>query len=63
MWISWITVWVVEENELEGVRLVGIYCHQVVGGQTVGYDAEQMLNGSIVVVTRCVGSEGEGGRY
>ena len=42
-------------------RLVRIHCRKVVGGRTVGYDAEEMPNGLVVVTTRRVGSEGDGG--
>ena len=34
---------------------------KVVSGQTVGYDAEEIPNGLVVVTTRCVDSEGDGG--
>ena len=38
-----------------------IHRRKVVGGRTVGYDAEEMPNGLVVVTTRCVDSEGDGG--
>ena len=56
-------VWQWNGIQLEGVRLrlMGIHCCQVVSGRAVGYNAEEMLNGSLVVAMSCVGSERDGG--
>ena len=49
--------------ELEGVRLVGIHCCQVVSGPDVGYDAWRRCRIDwVVVATRCAALDGDGGR-
>ena len=74
LWSDWYgdcaeKVWQWNRIQLEGVRLrlMGTHRRQVVGGWAVGYDADEMtyivyLMAQVVVVTRCVGLEGESGR-